>query len=186
MKARFAAILLVVSLLFAFALPGWTHPYPDSAIDIRMNGEGVSLDFSIPAPELVLAMTGKRQQDAKQFLEGNLPALRAYLADHIAVIGESGAPLGLELGPVTLERASDSHVGTYDVFRFNAVASAGSDLKSLSLRYDAIIREIPSHAAEVRAYPVAAEDKPVFSTIRYDFSDRNVPPLALTFGSGGE
>lgn len=173
---RLTAILLSLVWLCVIPTLARAHPYPDSAIDIRVTEQGVRFDIAVPAQELMLAATGKRRRDAAQYLEQNLPALRAYLAEHIAVAVQGGETLPLEIGPVTLERASDHHVGDYEVFKV-AVTTAAKD--ALELRYDAIIREIPNHAANVRLFPEDAVAKPLFITIRYDFAARSVPPLPL-------
>jgi hypothetical protein len=189
---RLAAALLCVCLALFKAENATAHPMPNTLIALTIGERRIALEIVIPAPELLLAMTGDANRDAPAFLEQNAAELRAYMDAHLAVLTKSGARLPREISAVTLDSASDANVGKYLEFRFKAEASApaGVGTRDFLLRYDAVIHQIPNHFALVRIAQdfrgglVGGEEAVEVGVIRYDFATASVPPLAVKAGQG--
>jgi HupE / UreJ protein len=183
----FASLLLCMAGLPFLTQSALAHPYPNSLITISVNERLLTLDIRVPAPELLLALTGDAHRDPDAFLKNDRASLIRYLGAHLTVTGAVGAPLPYEIRGIALQSASDPDAGRYREFRLavEAPVPIGADPRSLSLRYDAVIHQIPNHFALVRIAEdfragLAGETEPVeLGVIRYDFAARSVPPFAL-------
>jgi HupE / UreJ protein len=189
---RLAAAFLCLFLALFTAAKAVAHPMPNTVIALAIGEHKIALEIVIPAPELLLAVTGDANRDARAFLEQNAAKLREYMDAHLLVLTKSGARLPQDISAVTLDSASDANVGNYQEFRFNvdAAARAGFDTRDFQLRYDAIIHQIPNHFALVRIAQdfrggLVGDEKAVeLGIIRYDFATASAPPLEVKAGQG--
>jgi hypothetical protein len=190
-RAALLALLTVCGLQW-LAQGARAHPYPNSVITISINERRLTLTISVPAPELLHVLTGDAYQNAEAYLAKDPQALSFYLDAHLAVLDKGGAMLPHVTSAVSVAKTSDPDVGEYEEFRFEieAPVPAGSDARALSLRYDAVIHQIPNHFALVRISQdfrggLVGQASPVeLGVIRYDFASKTVPPLAINAGQG--
>lgn len=189
---RLAAAFLWFVLAVFMVADAAAHPMPNSVIAVTIGGRSIALEIAIPAPELLLAMTGDAHRDASAFIEQEPEKLRNYINAHLAVLSRSGEILPQTISAVGLNSASDANVGAYQEFRFKVevTAPAGFDTRDFLLKYDAVIHQIPNHfalvkiARDFRSGLVGAEQPVELGVIRYDFTAAAVPPLEVTPGQG--
>jgi hypothetical protein len=185
---------LLISLVGAYLQPSdaLAHPYPNSVISVDVGEKQLALHIRIPAPDLLLVLTGDAHKDPTVYAAENLSSLKTYMDAHLAVIDSNGQTLSQQILAAMVRDASDPDVGVYAAFRFDVSVPvpAGVDTRNLSLAYDAVIHQIPNHYALVeitkdfRSGRVGQRPPTALGVIRYDFAAKTVPSLALTIGSG--
>lgn len=183
-----------MSLVGTCFLPSYAtaHPYPNSTISVDVSERQLALHIRIPAPDLLLVLTGDAHRDPTKYLAENQTQLRTYLAAHLMLVCSKGQKLSQQIGTVAVQDANDPDVGTYAAFRFDVDVPipAGVDAKTLTLAYDAVIHQIANHYALVeirrdfRNGQVGQSPPTALGVIRYDFATNTVPPLALAIETG--
>ena len=187
-----AAAFLWLVLAAFMASDAAAHPMPNSVIAVTIGERRIELEIAIPAPELLLAMTGDAHRGARAFLEQEPERLRNYINAHLAVLSRSGEILPQAISAAGLNSASDANVGAYQEFRFkvDVTAPAAADTRNFLLRFDAVIHQIPNHfalvkiAQDFRGGLVGAEQPVELGVIRHDFATAAVPPLEVKPGQG--
>lgn len=80
-----------VAAILTLAVTALAHPLPNTVIAVSIDERRAGLDIAVPAPELLLAMTGDAHLNAKALLANDRKALAAYLDAHLSVLDADGA-----------------------------------------------------------------------------------------------
>jgi HupE / UreJ protein len=168
------------------------HPYPNSVISVDVGERQLALHIRIPAPDLLLVLTGDAHRNAGTYLALNQHTLMTYIEAHLAARDNKGQKLPQQIGTVTVQDASEPDVGVYVAFVFDVSVPipAGVDGRNLALAYDAVIHQIPNHHALVeitkdfRNGQVGQSPPTALGVISYNFATKSVPPLSLTIEPG--
>jgi hypothetical protein len=185
MSLRGCAGALVLALGMGLVLPAMAHPMPNTEIGISLSSNAAHFDIAVPTPELRLALPQNWAKDADLLAEPQRSFVTRYFSDHFSVSSGAGAPLALALEDITRWQRSDPDVGLYEELRlrFSAHATQAFDPLEFTLRYDAVIHQVPNHFALV--YTSKGGRTAEIGAIRYDFSRDITPPLRITVEAGG-
>jgi hypothetical protein len=168
------------------------HPMPNTEIAISLDGGGAVLDIAIPEPELRLALPQSWGRTGDLLAEPQRSALARYFDSHLSVLTTTGASVPHVVQSLTRWQAHDADVGNYEELRVRIVVPemAGFDPHRFSLRYDAVIHQVPNHFALVyldrdfHTGRIADESPLEVGVIRYDFRRDLTPPFDVTLESG--
>lgn len=188
---RISALLGV--LLAVFAAPLLAHPMPNTEIAISIGAGSAVFEIAIPEPELRLALPPAWGRTGDLLAEPQRTQLARYFDAHFAVLTDTGVAVPHVIQSISRWQAGTPDVGEYQELRVRIVvpATAGFDPRSFSLRYDAVIHQVPNHFALVyldrdfgtgrisHALPVEV------GVIRYDFRNDRIPPFEFQLESGG-
>lgn len=180
-------------LLAVFSAPLLAHPMPNTEIAISIGAGSATFEIAIPEPELRLALPPAWGRTGDLLAEPSHTQLSRYLDDHFAVLATPGVAVPHIIQSITRWEAQTPEVGEYQELRVRIAvpATTGFDPHNFSLRYDAVIHQVPNHFALVyldrdfgtgrisNAMPVEV------GVIRYDFRRARIPPLELRLASGG-
>ncbi len=173
------AAWIVLALLVLAAPAAFAHPLPNSLIVLKPGFGQIELEIDTPAPDLAIAM---RAEDA-----GATPtpsAVEAYYRRHVVLVDAAGEVAPLKAGSARLIAATDPDVGAYQEWRTRLVADTGAGRPgAYTLRFDAIMHQIPNHFAMVRLD--SAEAAQTVGVIRYDFATATIRPLSIDLADGG-
>jgi hypothetical protein len=168
------------------------HPMPNTEIAVSIGDRGVGLDIAMPAPELQLALTTLGVIDEAGLSASQQQMLRAYFAQHLAILSASGARQPYTIQSIDLDQAVDANVGPYQELRVRAWAPPGDfDPRDFTLVYDAIMHQVPTHFAIVaisqdfRTGVLPGDEAPEIGLIRFDFASNTTPPLRIVVERGG-
>ncbi len=140
-------LALVLVLLSGRVL---AHPMPTTTVQLDLHTDYVAAELALPLNELQLATAWKLVNNAQALTQYSEP-LRAYLADHLALTGDSRQAWTVEIGQPTLLVAQQAASGPYQEFVVSArlTPPAGASVRDFTLKYDAIVREVKSHSVLV-------------------------------------
>jgi hypothetical protein len=183
---------LLGALLALFSTRVVAHPMPNTEIAISPGAGSVVFDIAIPEPELRLALPLSLRHSEDLLVEPQRSALTRYFDEHFSVLTPTGANVPHVIESLTRWEAQNPDVGKYQELRVRIAvpATAGFDPRRFSLRYDAVIHQVPNHFALVfldRDFDTGriTGDEPVeVGVIRYDFRRDSTPPFEVTLAPG--
>jgi hypothetical protein len=169
---RVGALLVCVCASFAPRVSA--HPLPNTVIAVSINGDGVSFDVAVPVPELRLA------------LPGSIPKTADLLTEPQRSERDAVQPVVVQ--SITMWEARDENVGLYQELRARILVAARPDFdpRDFTLRYDAIIHQVPNHFARVqivrdfRGGVLGGDGVADVGVIAFDFARNETPALAIT------
>ncbi len=165
--------LLVVWLALALAQPAFAHLTPNSEITLEVEGDAVTADVIIPLSEYAYATGNATSGDP-----ASIRAARAYLNRHFSLAGEGG-----QTWPRQVETLRFAQVqGPPDLLatvRFTPPSGAAD--KPFTLRWSAVIQEVPDHFALVVLS--VGGDKRVVGALRHDQQEMIVEPAPSATGA---
>ena len=139
---RILLLWLGALALLAPAAPAAAHLMPNSAIFLDFGNRTVLAELVVPASELEYAAAPELGLAPGARIRGNEPALRAYLARHMAVQTKAGQPWSMRISDIRLSRDA---LATDVRARVELAPPAGASPRTFLLRYDAIIDRVPNH-----------------------------------------
>jgi hypothetical protein len=183
---RVGALLVCVCASFAPRVSA--HPLPNTVIAVSINGDGVSFDVAVPVPELRLALPGSIPKTADLLTEPQRSAVIAYFKAHCSVQSKRDAVQPVVVQSITMWEARDENVGLYQELRARILVAARPDFdpRDFTLRYDAIIHQVPNHFARVqivrdfRGGVLGGDGVADVGVIAFDFARNETPALAIT------
>lgn len=189
---RLASALLGV-LLAAFSAPLVAHPMPNTEIAISLGADNAVFEIAIPESELRLALPASWGRTGDLLIEPRRQELVRYFDAHFTVLTNTGAVVPHVVESITRWQAQDTEAGEYEELRLRIVApaTAGFDPHGFSLRYDAVIHQVPNHFALVyldrdfRTGRIADAQPMEVGVIRYDFQRDLTPAFEVTLAPGG-
>lgn len=188
---RICALLGVLLAVFAGPLPA--HPMPNTEIAISIGTGGAVFEIAVPEPELRLALPPDWGRDGDLLAEPRRTQLSRYIDAHFAVQTTSGVVVPHVVQSITRWTTQTPDVGEYRELRIRIVAPAmaGFDPHHFTLRYDAVIHQVPNHFALVyldcdfHTGRISSVLPVEVGVIRYDFRHDRIPPFGLELASGG-
>lgn len=185
-SALFGGLLALLAMRVA------AHPMPNTEIAISVDGGSAVFELAIPEPELRLALPKSLERTADLTIEPQRSALARYFDAHLSVSTPSGAPVPHVIRSITLWQAQSPDVGSYEELRVSVVVpeAPGFDPREFTLRYDAVIHQVPNHFALVyldrdfHAGRIAGDAPVEVGVIRYDFRHDRTPSFEATLDSG--
>ncbi|WP_189091647.1 HupE/UreJ family protein [Deinococcus ruber] len=123
---------------------------PTTTVQLDLHSQYVSAELAVPLNELQLA-TSWNLVNNPQALTQYGPAVRTYLAGHLALTGTNGAAWAVQIAEPTLSQAQQTATGPYQEFVVSArlTPPAGASVRDFTLKYDAIVREVKTHSVLV-------------------------------------
>lgn len=189
-RRRTSALLGALLALFSAAVVA--HPMPNTEIAISPGAGSVVFDIAIPEPELRLALPLSLRRSGDLLVEPQRSALTRYFDEHFSVLTPPGAKVPHVIESLSRWEGQNPDVGKYQELRVRIAVpgTVGFDPRRFSLRYDAVIHQVPNHFALVfldRDFDNGriTNDEPVeVGVIRYDFRRDLTPPFEVTLASG--
>ena len=128
------------------------HPMPNTLIDVSADSQGTRLLIAVPLPELRLALPAHFPESADRMDEQTRQALTACFNEHFAILSTDGARRAHVVESLRVIESIDPDVGRYRELTLQVwvPASASFDPRSFTLRYDAVMHQVPNHLAIVR------------------------------------
>ena len=132
------------------AAPASSHQMPKSAVLLDFRSAGVGAELQIPIDRLQVALrqdgSGLDAPDGPAMLQAGRARVEGYLLDHVHASGRDGAAWSVRLLGME-ERGIDGVADLVVHLSMQPPQDAGADV--LDLRYDAVMRELVTHAALV-------------------------------------
>ena len=170
-------IALVIVCAGPSLSPVSAHPMPNTVIAVSVRDDGVRFDVAVPLSELRLALPGAIAKTADLLAEPQRSAVMAYFAAHGSVQSNGGPAQPVVVHAIAVRETREDNVGVYQELRVQmfAAANAGFDPRDFTLKYDAVIHQVPNHYALVQV--VGAGDAGV---IHFDFARNETASLRIT------
>ena len=131
--------MLVLTMVALLATPAAAHLMNNSVVSFDFAGRATSAEILIPLNDLQLA-SGIRLDPARP--SAQLPALRAYVGNHIRAAAPDGRPFAVAID--RLEVLNDPAQADLKV-NLTFAPPPGASPRVFDLRYDAVIDRVPNH-----------------------------------------
>ena len=184
---RFLTFVVCLNLL---AGPAWAHPMNSTLILLDIHGQSVEAELRIPLSELGLAL--KQDLATGEWLPSRRAAISNYLSKHVQASGPAGQPWTVNVKRLLEGDPVQTAASTYRELEahLSLRAPVGTDARTVSLHYDAVIHAVPTHIALVSIRQdwqggITPElESTTVGIIRHDPLSGRVAPLEINRSSG--
>ncbi len=152
------------------------HPLPDSKLVFSTDDGMLRIEIEVPAVELRHAMPKLDAADVISIAEQH-EQIAAYFRSHLKLVFVKGDSAALEVAAITLAEATDDHAGQYTAIKVDVIAELSS--RQFTLQYDAILHQVPNHAALVFWKTSDGAVKHV-GQVRYDVFKKSVETMTVS------
>lgn len=191
-------MLLGMGMLRAVVLTLAAHPMPNALVHIRVSGDALRMEISIPVPDLrsalgadsILLADFQAGSAAYQSDTAAIARLKAYFAAHCLVKTTDGRPWQMSFSDMRMEETSRPLVGRYAEWQMlcTALPPPGADARSFLFYYDAVLHQVVTHQAVVSIAQDWAgglcEGAKQVAVVQVESETGRVYPVAVDLGTG--
>ena len=137
--------LFLPLLLLAATRPAWGHPMPNSSVVLRVHGDGIDAELTLPIGELAMGWEKPMPRDAVEAVRQYGHEIKEYVRAHVNPTSPDGRPWAVTVREVTpvVEQEPDVRV------TLTMTPPPGAPADRLTFRYDVIFHHLITHAAVV-------------------------------------